>query len=528
MLMRLSIFRSRFMLAMLFAISTLALAAQARAQDETGTAPVADEAVIENAVSTPPDFDRWYSIYIRDQKAGYAHLFQRTNDDGTIATSSDMKFTVSRARFTTEMRMTTVHTESADHEMLRVEYTQALGTDMSVALEYRFEGDTIVKISRHIGSETEIRRPGFNIPYLSPVEARIHAVSQIDAGEKEFRFVTLDASSGLRQIETVTTIDGPAKVRVYGREIVALKARSITSAAPGLEVTEFLDEQGVALRTDMTLGAMPFRLVAETEEDALRANENGSPEIFTPTLVKVEPAIESPRDVREGVYLLEVSKGELPDLHTGGVHHFERLSKTTGRVRIGLNDSAPAPIAETADPVFLRATPTANSEDTLILQMARTALLKAPDDRTKRAEALRSYVYKFIESKNLGTGFATASEVCRTAQGDCTEHAVLLAALLRAERIPSRVITGLIYADSFAGKDSVFGFHMWTQALLPVDGKPTWVDLDAVLPEGRTMDGAHIAVAPYNLSDDDFATSMMPVISLLGTLSIEAESVSHD
>ena len=38
--------------------------------------------------------------------------------------------------------------------------------------------------------------------------------------------------------------------------------------------------------------------------------------------------------------------------------------------------------------------------------------------------------------KDLSVGFATAADVARTAQGDCTEHAVLLAALLRASDIP--------------------------------------------------------------------------------------------
>ena len=40
---------------------------------------------------------------------------------------------------------------------------------------------------------------------------------------------------------------------------------------------------------------------------------------------------------------------------------------------------------------------------------------------------------------------ATAAEVARSREGDCTEHAVLLAALARARGIPARVAMGLVY-----------------------------------------------------------------------------------
>src|SRR5690606_5201760 len=95
------------------------------------------------------------------------------------------------------------------------------------------------------------------------------------------------------------------------------------------------------------------------------------------------------------------------------------------------------------------------------------------------AEKLRRFVHSYISNKSLDVGLASASEVCRTREGDCTEHATLLAAALRFAGIPSRVVSGLIYAEEFAGRSRIFGYHMWTQALLPDDaGAMRWVDLD--------------------------------------------------
>jgi hypothetical protein len=420
--------------------------------------------------------------------------------------------------------------ETPDGEIERVEFAQRLGTGSSVESTYLFEDGRIVKVSEHMGDERRTTRPPFELEYMTPTESRAHAVSRIDEGIEEFRYETLDASSGLKVIQTVTRVVGPERIEAYGKPMVALKTTSVASITPGVEVTEWLDEQGVALKMRMKMGAFPFELVAMTKARAMADEAGGADvELFTPTLVKVDPPVESPREVRRATLLLSLEEGRLPDFVDGGIYTFERIDEKTGRVTIAINDPAPAPGKDISDARYVKPTVYANTEDTQIIRLAQTAMEGVEEtDDLARAEILRAFVYRFVESKNLGTGFATASEVCRTAEGDCSEHAVLLAALLRAQRIPSRVVSGLIYADSFAGEASVFGYHMWTQALVTVDGKPSWVDVDAVLPEGRRMDAMHIAVSTFDLTEDEMAGAMTPVVNLLGNLSVEVESISRD
>ena len=64
-----------------------------------------------------------------------------------------------------------------------------------------------------------------------------------------------------------------------------------------------------------------------------------------------------------------------------------------------------------------------------------------------RARILRQTARRHITHSTLATGFASASETVRSREGDCTEHAMLLAALLRADHIPSRVCTGVVYSE---------------------------------------------------------------------------------
>jgi transglutaminase-like putative cysteine protease len=61
---------------------------------------------------------------------------------------------------------------------------------------------------------------------------------------------------------------------------------------------------------------------------------------------------------------------------------------------------------------------------------------------------------------------------------------MLLAALLRAAGIPSRVAVGVTYADG------EFISHMWTEAYLN-----DWTALDATLSGGDVVDATHIKLA---------------------------------
>ena len=128
--------------------------------------------------------------------------------------------------------------------------------------------------------------------------------------------------------------------------------------------------------------------------------------------------------------------------------------------------------------------------------------------------------HKELKKKNFSTALASAAEVAKNLEGDCTEHACLLAAMLRTHRIPSRVVVGLVYAERFGA----FGGHMWTEAWL--DGK--WVPLDGTLGAGG-IGGGHIKLADSDLGDEGPApvTSFLPLMNLLSNVKIEIVRVEQ-
>jgi hypothetical protein len=86
------------------------------------------------------------------------------------------------------------------------------------------------------------------------------------------------------------------------------------------------------------------------------------------------------------------------------------------------------------------------------------------------------------------TGHYSALETLSRQSGDCTEAAVLLAALGRAAGIPTKVANGLVYSrERYHGVSNVFMPHSWVLAY--VDGR--WRSYDSALDR---FDATHIAL----------------------------------
>lgn len=151
------------------------------------------------------------------------------------------------------------------------------------------------------------------------------------------------------------------------------------------------------------------------------------------------------------------------------------------------------------------------SDNALVVEMAHEAA-GSETDPLKIALALERYVRKNVRVKNFTQALATAADVAQTREGDCTEHAVLLAALARANDIPARVAIGLVYVDHLQG----FGYHMWDELYV----NDTWIPFDGTLGQGGTG-AAHLKLAHTNLAGGDSLTAFLPVAQVLGRLKIK-------
>jgi hypothetical protein len=111
------------------------------------------------------------------------------------------------------------------------------------------------------------------------------------------------------------------------------------------------------------------------------------------------------------------------------------------------------------------------SEHPDVIAVAESLTADANGDRWTTAQEIARWVNGHITHKDMTQGFASALEVLNTRSGDCTEHSMLLVAVLRAAGIPSRPAVGLAYNEGqFIG-------HMWAEVWLDEGG---WRSLDAL------------------------------------------------
>jgi hypothetical protein len=124
-----------------------------------------------------------------------------------------------------------------------------------------------------------------------------------------------------------------------------------------------------------------------------------------------------------------------------------------------------------------------------------------------RMHKLVRFVQNHMTGERRSLGYASALQAAESRSGDCTEFALLLAALARAQQIPTRVVGGLVYSSHFTDKGEVFSPHAWVQ----VWNGSRWVSFDAGLGD---FDSTHVVLAIGDGSAGDYAGLLRQVRNL--------------
>ena len=262
-------------------------------------------------------------------------------------------------------------------------------------------------------------------------------------------------------------------------------------------------------------------MVIVTTDQATAVADFLPPELFLTTVIKANAKLDRANVQRIKYRITSTSGdadlGELPNTDMQAI-----TSKGEGSIDLLVTrqEHKTAPKANTQKPSaelnqYLDANLMINTDDPELVKLAK----RAGGDETEPyalADKLRRFVTDYITDKNLSVGFATASEVCRTKEGDCSEHAVLLAALGRIRGLPSRVAAGVAYVPIFGKQQDIFGYHMWTQ--FHINGE--WIDVDAALRE-TVCSPARIVFAISSLKNAGLADLSLPLITKIGAIDID-------
>ncbi|MCH8165548.1 MAG: transglutaminase domain-containing protein [Planctomycetes bacterium] len=463
--------------------------------------------------------EHWYTVQMAGAKAGW--MFSSVHSDGErYRTATEVHLRIGRGSTQTKIELRSSFLETHAGQPLTMRYVGTTGLQ-PVDSEWRFEEDHVVQITRQGERETRKEQPLPEGMWLTPVAAHRYWLQRHEAGAKQITYRTIDAQNGLDPFEVRREYVGVEEFEFDGRTIPVNVWTTTNSLLP-IPALEKYSTDGYLVYEEIRaplFGKMITRIA--TKADALA--EGGGVELLVKTFIKLKQPIDNAQACTTATLRLHVQEGTMPELPTAGAQRFAAGDDpTTATVTIDINHNQPAGAAEASDASYLEWSAMVDSTDDLIQKLAAGAVRDAGDDPMARAEAMRALVHRHVNVKSLDTAFATASETARMKTGDCSEHAVLLCAMLRAQKVPARVAIGLIYVDSFLGERDIFGWHMWTQAL--IDG--AWVDFDATLPS--RYHAAHVLIATARLGDGGLGSELASTLLLMGNLEIDVLDVGYE
>ena len=431
------------------------------------------------ARAAPPE-DQWFTVLLDGRKIG-SFESTRTLRDGRVVTGQILDLSIERAGTSVALSSNETTEETPDGKPLAFRSVSKLsGGETTIDGTVRHDKVLVKTQSGGVAQQREIVWPQ---GALLPEGLRLVSLRQGLAPGTEYKVTafqpsSLDAAEIQTRIGASEPIDLPA-----GRKTLSEIDQTISFSGTPVKSRLWVDAEQTVHK--LTMPVIGVELVLLACDRACATAPNQGTDIFDRTLMVAPRALTRAEFDRGMRYVLAAADSGAPiKLPETG----EQRAAISGDTLVV--DITPSPRAGgESGPSALDYAPNdwlqSKAPEVEALAHKGAAGAQGAGEQMRRLE---SFVRGYITNKTLGVGYASALEVVHKPEGDCTEHAVLLAALGRSLGIATRVVDGLAYAPGFAGRQRVFVPHAWVQAW--VNGR--WQSFDAALPG---FDAGHIALS---------------------------------
>jgi len=465
------------------------------------------------------DREAWDIYLMQGKRIGYGYTTIRHGVEAgqqVVSTESLNHLAVKRAGQTSEQDIRSKSVETLQGELIRFESEMRMGPT------------PIRTVGRVHGNRLEMET--FGGGSAPPVQSSIHWPSDGRgpvATEQTLWQHPMQPGERRTIITLMIGLNQTAKVEMAAKDYEPtallngkynlLHIETVTHLADGqkIEDTVWASRTGEILKTSSQ--AMGLEIFRVFKAEALTKANVAELDLMPSMLVKVDQPLPHAHRTKQVRYRVHLEGGDPASVFpTGPTQAVKSIDAHTAEITVyairpgGADGNGHAPAdPPTADD--LRPNSYLESDDPLIVADAKKAA-GVETDPWRIAVALERYVDREVKDKNFTQAFATAAEVAKSREGDCTEHAVFLAALCRARGIPARVAMGLVYVQG----TGAFGYHMWTEVY--VDKR--WIPIDATLAQGGIGAG-HLQIAHSTLKGASAYSAFLPVAQILGRLRIE-------
>ena len=442
----------------------------------------------------------WKEIYLKERKVGYAVSLITSFDQGYYL--QEELFLRLRLMGLGRSLYTVTQAQVDRGFLLRSFRMMTTSGVVRFAVSGKVEGKVLVVTNESAGTRQVQRIPLESVPVLSAGLPHWFKAHPLVVGER-YRIPLFDPST-LSQRDMVINVSARETITVNR---VAYEAYRLEGELWGKRLTFWIDEKGRTLREEGFMGFTMVRSSAARAPQGIQTEE--SDDLYEMQAVKPDRLLSSPEKVaflKLKVQGIGVTNPLLNQGRQSMTGDFLEITKE----RLPSKGYPFLPFQNLPDAVRVFTAPDFNmeSDDSRMVETART-IAEGERDPIEVTRKFLAWVYGHIEKKPVLT-MPSALEVLRTREGDCNEHATLLATLLRAAGIPARLCIGLVYT-----RDK-FYYHAWTEAWLG-----SWVSLDATLNQ-MPVDATHIKWTEGNLN------RQAEIARLIGEIKIQVMDFRYD
>lgn len=471
--------------------------------------------------------DLWDAAYLDGHRAGYVHLkveqIPGPKGEKILRAAQEMNISVRRGPDIARIPVLTGTDELPDGTVVGVFMIQGLGQNVKQELRGRVEGNQLVvsatgpqanyqkripwdpHVVSALGEQDLLRRrnpppkPGDKFDYktYNPI---VNAVVTIHVEVENFEDVALQSPTGVQRVRLLRVAMTPEEIQG-----VLLPSQIV-----------WYDDQFEVRKSLANLVGVGFLTTERTTEVLARQPiaPHLLPDIMDRQAIKLRQRI--PNAHRESLLRYRIA---LNDRDPGKTFANDPPRQTVSdvadksfvlTVQAVRQPPAVVPAGVAAPgPEYSSSNYFITSDDPKVKAQA-SAAVGSETDPWKKAQRIEAWVHRNMKVQNFTEAMAPAFQVAESLSGDCTEYAMLTAAMCRAAGVPSRTAIGLVYVDPPPARPPFFGFHMWTEVW--VNG--AWIGLDATLGQG-SVGPAHLKIADHSWDKTRSMTPLLPLMRVM-------------
>jgi hypothetical protein len=490
----------------------------ARTSESVGSAMASNQQPQPVRIDAQGDWETWDAYFMNNRQVGYSHLVaEPVNDRSTcdIHYRLEDRLYITRGRSRFVQRLLQTSTETKQGQLLGFESSLQVGPAVT-QVHGRIDTD-LLSIETTRGSSQSARTVPWKSSYrgLVALEQSLRQQPMQDVGETREFDLLLPGKYELARARLYCS--GPAAVPLIDGTPAALteiNTEIIIDGQPSYSTIWTDDEGGIVRTYSAALDLISYR----TDEATATKLDDTYPDVAA---IDVRGAIDGDKWARRAGFKITTrvsakSQGDSVSFQPAPGQFVRRSSDGSIQVLVSRSqETVPKGFAASdlkATDADRKANQFVDYQASSIRRFAKAAVGSRNLTDREVALELTAATEQMIQGEDDTDGFSKASEVFRNVVGDNTDRAVLLAALLRSHKIPSRLAIGIKFDST---QQNQMRYHVWTLAY--VDGQ--WLHLDAS--EGGAAAADRLVFATTNLDDGKEYDALIPFLDLLGRINIE-------